>query len=74
MTYAVHVTVKDGNAQVSSQTVDDNAPPDGVYTISGSVNAVGESLGVSVNELPAAGRQAEDLRVRVRVRDGVSRC
>lgn len=53
MTYSVHVTVQNGNAQVTSQTKGENAPPDGVYTVNGSVSAAGESIGVSVNELPA---------------------
>jgi hypothetical protein len=57
MTYSVHVTVTAGEAQVTSQTEGSNAPPDGVYTINGSVGAAGESIGVSVNELPAAGDQ-----------------
>jgi hypothetical protein len=54
MTYSVHVTVKSGQAQVSSQTEGTNAPPDGVYTINGSANAAGESIGLSRNELPLA--------------------
>jgi hypothetical protein len=57
MTYSVHVTVKSGQAEVSSQTEGDNAPPDGVYTINGSVSAAGESIGVSCNELPAEGNK-----------------
>jgi hypothetical protein len=55
MTYGIHVTVRNGDAEVSSQTKGDNAPPDGVYTISGSVGVAGESIGISVNELPEPG-------------------
>ncbi len=61
MTYAVHVTVANGEAQVTSQTTDDDAPPDGVYTITGAVSGAivpgktAESIGISCNDAAPAG-------------------
>jgi len=61
MTYAIHIVVQGGQAQVSSQTEGPGAPPDGVYTINGSVGGgitsgeTAESIGISRNELPPSG-------------------
>ena len=60
MTYAIHVTVTNGEAQVTSQTEGNGAPPDGVYTINGSVGGgvspgqTAESIGITRDDPPGA--------------------